>query len=219
MGEVIDYHANRADFGSGAAWEQLRTLLVSGESVVAHALQHRLYALFHRRRLAAATTGRFIYLVRPLLGGYEPVTIRWQDLREVSLTVGLISAGLSIAYSGNLSDTAVGEGGGRELWIGGLEIAGAQALYRECQAQEQSWREKRRVRALEEMRAESGGVQIATGVYPSDAARPTIIPPMASGGQADDPTRRLARASDMLARGLITDSEYEAVKAKILSSL
>ena len=219
MGEVIDYHADRADWGSGAAWDQLQTLLVSGETVVAHALQHRLYALFHRRRMAAATTGRFIYLVRLLIGGYQPLTVRWQDLREVSLTVGLISAGLSIIYSGNLSDTAGGEGGERGLWIGGLQILGAQALYRECQAQEQSWREKRRVRQLEEMRAESGGVQIATGVYPLPPTRPTLVPPGVRGEQADDPTRRLDRASDMLARGLITDSEYEAVKAKILSSL
>jgi hypothetical protein len=219
MSQVIDYRAAAPDTGSGAAWEQLHSLLVSGEAVLAHALQHRLYALYHRRRLAAASTGRFIYMIRPLLGGYQPLTIRWQDLREVELTVGMFSASLVIAYSGNLSDTASGEGGTRFLSIGGLEIPGAQALYRECQGQGQSWREKRRIRDLEEMRAGSGGVQIATGLYPPVGMdRSSDI----SGGAAvvgEDPARRLARVRDMLAQGLITDAEYEAVKAKIMGSL
>ncbi len=219
MSEIVDYHHGPANLGSGPAFEQLATLLVSGETVTALALQHRLYALFHRRRLAAATTGRFIRLVRPILGGYEPLTVRWQDLRQVGLAVGMISASLSLAYSANLSDTSSGEGDTRVLRITGLKIAGAQALYRECQAQEQAWREKRRVRTLEEQRAQSGGVQIATGVYPQGGAERPIDLPAGVRTESDGPGERLARARDMLSRGLITDSEYEAIKARIVGSL
>lgn len=219
MSDVIE-PAPQAASGSGPAWDQMQTLLVRGETVRAVGLQHRLYALNHRRDLAAATSGRFIYMRRPLLGGYQPFSIRWQDLREARLSVGMLSATLVLAYSANLSDTAGGEGGTRTLYASGLAIPGAQALYRECQAEEQAWREKRRVRSMEEMRAQSGGVQVATGVYPTAGADPSgpegrII----SAASADGPAERLAKAKSLLAQGLITDSEYEAIKARIVGAL
>ena len=43
----------------------------------------------------------------------------------------------------------------------GLRKHEAQQVYTICQAQEQSWREKRRVRDLDELRAQSGGIQSA----------------------------------------------------------
>jgi hypothetical protein len=217
MTDVVEYPAKPPVPGSGAAWEQLQTLVVAGEQVTGHALQHRLYALLHRRNVAAATTGRFIFMTRPLLGGYQPFDVRWQDIREARLTVGMFSATLTIAYSANRSDTASGEANTRVLHASGLKREAAQALYRECQAQEQAWREKRRVRSIEEMRAQSGGVQIATGVYPqADAAR-TLDPLGGSAGES--PAQRLGRAKAMLTDGLITDAEYEAIKAKIVGSL
>ncbi len=205
------------DHGARTALAELTTLLVSGETVVASALQHRLFALIHRRTLAAATTGRLIMLKRRLFGGYDPVGVRWQDLREVSLSVGMIAAKVTVAYSANLSDTAMGEGDTRILAIGGLRPEPAQALYRECQAQEQAWREKRRVRSIEEMRAKAGGVQIATGVYPQGSdARQADLP--LAGPNAESPADKLARAKDMQTRGLITDAEFEAIKARIVQS-
>jgi hypothetical protein len=219
MTETIEYRPADADRGAAAAREALRTLLVAGESSVAFALQHRLYALIHRRNLAAATTGRFIFIKRRLLGGYDPFTVRWQDLKDVSLTVGMFTASVAIAYSANLSDTAGGEGETRIIRAEGLRIEPAQALYRECQAQDQAWREKRRVRAIEEMRARAGGVQIATGVFPSGGSERTLEASLPSPSAADDPVQRLARAREMLTQGLLTDSEYEAIKAKIVGAL
>jgi len=218
MSEPVEYRPAPLDPGASAAAAELRTLLVAGERVAAVALQHRLYALIHRRRVAAATSGRFIFITRRLLGGYDPVTVRWQDLKDVSLTVGMFTACVTIAYSANLSDTAVGEGDTRVLRVGGLTIPEGQALYRECQAQDQAWREKRRVRSIEEMRARAGGVQIATGVYPPGGGGPAIEGPVPTAG-GEDPAQRLARARDMLDKGLITDSEYEAIKARIVGAL
>lgn len=203
--------------GSGPAWAQLQSLLVRGETVRAFGLQHRLYALNHRRDLAAATSGRFIYMRRPLLGGYRPFDIRWQDLREARLSVGLISATLVLGYSSNHSDTAGGEGAPRTLYVSGLAIGQAQALYRECQAEEQAWRERRRARSMEEMRAQSGGVQVATGSTPGAAA---IVPiDAAPAAPADGVAERLAKAKSLLADGVITDSEYEAIRARIVAAL
>jgi hypothetical protein len=218
MLETIDHHAAVAGPRTGAAWNELQSLLIDGETVVAHALQHRLHALVHRRHLAAATTGRFIFMTRRLLGGYDPVDVRWQDLREARITVGMFSASVEIEFSANLSDTATGEGDTQILRATGLKTIPAQALYRECQAQGQIWREKRRVRSIEEMRANAGGVQIATGLYPPVAENPLGAAPILAHPR-DDAARRLARAKDMLAQGLITDADFEAIKARILDAL
>ena len=220
MTGIIDYEARPSGAGgAGPAWGQLQTLLIAGESVRAWSLQHRLYALLHRRHLAAATTGRFIFMLRPLLGGYQPFDVRWQDLKDARLTVGMFSAAITLTYDANQSDTAGGEGGVRELYVSGLEKTSAQALYRECQTEEQAWREKRRVRSIEEMRAQAGGVQVATGVYPQGGmAQPPAEFGGATGG-SDDPAQRLARAKAMRDQGLISDSEYEAIKARIVGSL
>ena len=79
-------------------------------------------------------------------------------------------------------------------------------MYRICQDQDQAWREKRRVRELEELRARSGGIQVSPG-------------PAALGAAGErDAVRRLKEAKEMLDARLITDAEYEAIKAKIISS-
>jgi len=87
-----------------------------------------------------------------------------------------------------------------------LQRTQAQAVYRICQSQDQAWREKRRVRELEELRARSGGIQVSSA-------------PAALGADgASDAVRRLQEAKQMLDARLITDAEYEAIKAKIISS-
>jgi hypothetical protein len=90
----------------------------------------------------------------------------------------------------------------------GLRKAEAQAVYRACQAQEQAWREKRRVRDLEELRAKSGGIQLAGG-------HPCLRPATTT----HQPAARLQRAREMLQQGLLTDAEFEQVKSRILGDL
>lgn len=204
---------------TGAARAQLDTLLVAGEVLLGHAQQHRVYALLHRREVAAATNTRFIHLKRPLLGGYHPFDIRWQDLKDARVTVGMFTAALEVNYYANRSDTASGDGDVRTLRCASLTIPEAQALYRECQAQELAWREKRRVRTMEEMRASSGGVQIATGVYGQHGPSAEEPPRLAGAAGSEDPVERLSRAKAMLAQGLITDAEYEAIKARVVGGL
>ncbi|HSU93548.1 MAG TPA: hypothetical protein VLI43_07540, partial [Gemmatimonadaceae bacterium] len=93
----------------------------------------------------------------------------------------------------------------------GLRKQQAEQVYRAAQAQEQSWREKRRVRDLDELRAKSGGIQLgAMGGGGGGAG---------GGDVTDDPMVRLQRAKEMLAGGLITDSEYESIKAKIVDRM
>lgn len=185
----------------------LRSVLIAGESIDAWAIQRRMFAVAHRRVMVAATSGRLIILTRPLLGGFELVTVRWQDLEEVTLRVGLFGADLGIR-AGKATDLAsLASPGAQRVDLKGLRKAQAQAVYRICQAQDQAWREKRRVRELEELRARSGGIQVMAGAPLSASA--------AAAG--DDAVRRLQEAKRLLDARLITDAEYEAIKAKIVA--
>ena len=184
---------------------ELRSVLIPGETLEAWAIQRRLFALSHRRLLIAATSGRLVVLVRRLLAGFDVSTIRWQDLEEVTLSVGVIGADLALR-AGKATDLAsLGAQGSQRVEFRGLRKEQAQAVYRICQAQDQAWREKRRVRELEELRARSGGIQLMSGAAP------------ATGTPDGDAVRRLREAKQLLDARLITDAEYEAIKAKIVS--
>jgi hypothetical protein len=185
---------------------ELRSVLIPGETLEAWAIQRRMFALSHRRLLIAATSGRLVVLVRRLLAGFDVSTIRWQDLEEVTLSVGVLGADLALR-AGKATDLAsLGAQGSQRVEFRGLRKEQAQAVYRICQAQDQAWREKRRVRELEELRARSGGIQLMSGAA------------QASGTPDGDAVRRLREAKQLLDARLITDAEYEAIKAKIVSS-
>jgi hypothetical protein len=206
---MSDSTASADNLGLSAALATLQGLLTSGETLEAWAAQRRLYALTHRRALVAATSGRFISLRRRLFGGYDSADIRWQDLKETRISAGIIAADLTVIAQSS-SDLNIGAEINRVWSFEGLHKDQAQAMYRICQQHDQVWREKRRVRELEELRAKSGGVQIsgAQSGYGSDAA-----------GVESDAARRLRQAREMLEAKLISDSEFESIKAKIVSGL
>lgn len=193
------------------AVQHLTALLVPGESLVAYAVQRRLFALLHRRILVAATTGRLIQIHRGIFGGYSPVDMRWQDIENANLRVGTFGADLTITSRGRQDLASTGQPIGA-IGTPGLRKDQAEQVYRAAQAQEQSWREKRRVRDLDELRAKSGGIQFGSG-------GPAVSGAGSGGAAGDDPLARLQRAKEMLAGGLITDSEYESIKAKIVDRM
>ena len=197
------------DGGVMAGLAELNGLLVPGERVLAVATQRRVFALTHRRTIVAATTGRFIALSRGLLGGYVPFDVRWQDLHDAEIRAGAFGATLTITSMAQ-EDLATRDGGEVPHPFRGLRKGEAQQVYKICQAQEQAWREKRRVRDLDELRAESGGVQI--GAPMGGGAVGSFTPP-------GDPAARLRRAKEMLESGLITDAEYESIKARVVDGL
>jgi hypothetical protein len=68
------------------------------------------------------------------------------------------------------------------------------------------------VRELEELRAKSGGINLGS------------MPGGGSGGAGDGagaqtPAARLQRAQEMRQQGMLTDAEFEQVKARILADL
>jgi hypothetical protein len=197
--------------GISRALTALRSLLIPGEELETHAIQRRLFSLTHRRTIVGATSGRLIAVTRGLFGDYAPQDVRWQDLQDAQLRVGVFGATLTVSVHGT-ADLATTEGPRHALRIEGLRKAEAQEVYRACQAQEQAWREKRRVRELEELRAKSGGINLGGGLGGTAASG-------AGGEGAQTPTARLQRAKEMRQQGLLSDAEFEQVKARILADL
>jgi hypothetical protein len=210
-----DPDMSNVDAGLAKALATLHSLLTSGETLEAWAAQRRIYALTHRRVCIAATSGRFITLNRRLLGGYESADIRWQDLRETRISAGLLAADLTLVAQSS-SDLNIGSEVNRVWTFEGLNKDQAQAMYRICQQHDQVWREKRRVRELEELRAKSGGVQIGNS---SGYAAPPAAAAGTAAGAESEPARRLRQAREMLEAKLISDAEFESIKAKIVSGL
>jgi hypothetical protein len=198
------------DSNTHRALDILRSLLTTDETLEAWAMQHRLFALTHRRVCLAATSGRFISLSRRLLGGYDSADIRWQDLKETRIRAGIISADLTLVAQTS-SDLNIGSEINRVWTFEGLCKDQAQGIYRICQQHDQVWREKRRVRELEELRAKSGGVQFGSN--------PAAYSNAEAGGAESEPARRLRQAKEMLDAKLISDAEFESIKAKIVSGL
>src|ERR1700761_376278 len=166
---MTDPSVVQADGGLQNAVTLLNGLLTTGETLEAWAAQLRLFALTHRRTVIAATSGRFIFLERRLLGGFQSADIRWQDLRESRISAGMLSAELTLAAQAS-TDLNVGAEINRVWTFSGLHKEQAQAVYRICQLHDQVWREKRRVRELEELRAKSGGVHLMGATAPPYAA-------------------------------------------------
>lgn len=192
------------------ALSQLRSMLVPNETLLCFAVQRRLFALIHRRALVAATSGRLIGINRGLIAGFTPTDVRWQDIKSASIKVGVFGSDLAITA---LTQPDLASGGAVfRIEFTGLRKEEAQAVYRVCQAQEQAWREKRRLRELDELRAKSGGFQASS---PRDMSFGSELPASARGNL----TQRLQHAKEMLDSGLISDSEYETIKAKIISEI
>src|ERR1700728_1162524 len=141
---MSDSSAAADNLALSAALATLQGLLTSGETLEAWAAQRRLYALTHRRALIAATSGRFIWLKRRLIGGYDSADIRWQDLKETRISAGIIAADLTLVAQSS-SDLNIGAEVNRVWSFEGLHKDQAQAMYRICQQHDQVWREKGRV--------------------------------------------------------------------------
>jgi hypothetical protein len=117
-----------AEPGLSGALMHLHSVLISGESLEAWAVQRRIFALKRRRVLVAATSGRLICIARKLIGGFDLHDIRWQDLEDVRLRVGIFSADLSVRTGRPADLASQGASGNQQMEIVGLRKAQAEAV-------------------------------------------------------------------------------------------
>jgi hypothetical protein len=150
-----------------AALERLTSLLLPGERLQAHAVQMRIFALVQPRLIVAATTGRFIAMHRQLFGGYSLRDVRWQDLKDARLDVGMLSAQLTV-LSLSSPDLAVA-GTVSSAVYGGLCKDQGRTSTGSARRREQMWREKPHPRSRGDARqvrrvqvGDPGGVSIQT---------------------------------------------------------
>lgn len=186
-----------AEGRAAKAQAQLDHTLMTGEAILAQALQHRVFALFSRRRILAITTSRIVTIQRGLIGGFKMADMQWKDLKDVRIEQNILEGicGANLAFD-HLSQPALA------VAIDGVPSAAAAQMYARAQYEEQAWEEKRRVRTLEEMRAQAGGVTV--GMAGSAEG---------GGGILDE----IERAKALLESGAISDAEFQEMKSKILA--
>ena len=181
------------------AQAKLQSILMKDEVVIASGLQQRLFALFTRRMLVAITSSRLIEIRRSQLGGFDMKDYQWKDLRDAHMSENIIPN----IFGAKLS--LVVRSGNEDIMIDGLPSPVASTIYSHAQAQEQEWEEKNRIRDLEEKRAMSGAAVVNVG----GQGGPTL--------DEGDLFASLEKAKKLFDTGVISDAEYQELKAKIIS--
>lgn len=191
--EQIDADQDPSDLASIAG--EIATIMTPNETILYVATQN-VTALSVKKDSAVATSNRLILYRPSIFGRLIFSDYLWEDVRNVTINEGMLAGELRVESRNGNQDT-----------LGGLDKTQARRLYGIAQQKELEWREKRRQRDLEEARAKAGGVQI--GAASSGQGSPAVT---------EDPVEKLAKAKAMLDQNLISEQEYEALKAKIIAA-
>ena len=190
---------------------KLLDYLIEGESVIVKGLDTRPFALFKRRQIFAVTNSRIIRLERGLLGGFDMLDYQWKDLRDAQISENVFpsitGSTLSFTFQANSGEPI-------EVYP---DIEVASKAYRHSQQEEQAWEEKRRVRDMEEKRAESGGVFIGPGSNPIQSNNSTTENQNKQQQPKVDIADELFKLKKLLDEGILSDAEFHEMKSKILS--
>jgi len=189
--------------------EEIGSILTSGETILAVATQNVINSPINRD--SAVVTSRRLIIYRPrLLGRMDLDDMLWQDVTDVRLSSKLLGAVIQVTAKKKLPTGAV-EAVQRR--IDGLDRTAARKLYAVAQEIEEQWREKNRVRQMEEERARAGGV------YLSGQNLPNLNPGQSGTSTAASVEDRLRKLKSLHEQGLITDAEYESRKSQIIAEL
>ena len=148
-----------------------------------------------------ALTNKRIILIRPKSFGLslDFKDFSWMNVADVHMKEGVFAATITIKTTSGQSDS-----------MEDIPKAQARRLYRFAQEMEETKKEERRQRDLEDKRAiAGGGITINT---PSHQPQATATP-------VEDPMEKLTKLKSMLDMGIITQAEFDAKKADILSKM
>ncbi len=177
-------------------------VLSPNEEILYIAMQNKM-AISPKKDGVAVTSNRIIFYRPAILGRFNFADYQWQDISKVHIKQGMMSTDFVVETVKGATDT-----------VPTLDKEQARRAYSIAQQYELEWREKRRVRQMEEDRAKAGGVFVGTQ-SPTAAVQGATPAPQV----AEDPVEKLAKAKKMVEAGLISEAEYEAVKAKILAAM
>ena len=173
---------------------EVSKILTPNEEILYIATQS-MTAMSIKKDSVVVTSTRIIGFSPGVLGRVSFHDYQWRDVLDVSMKQGMLSTEIVI-------ETAAGK-----QVVGSIAKEQAKRLYGIAQQLEQEWREKRRVREMEEARARAGGVYMGMPGMPATTAP----------AEKEDPMAKLAKAKAMLEQGLISETEYETLKARVLS--
>jgi hypothetical protein len=201
-------------------YTRLNDLLNTGEEILYIAVQKKpLVNLFPD--CIAITNKRILFFTPANLGlTLKFVDFVWKDVIDVATKEELIGAVFSIKTTN-----------GAEMGVDYLPKVQARKLYQYAQERKEEEREARRLRDLEEKRAESGAVQFenpsiaafqhaTTPVQPPAFVTPIMPPPVVhEEPKADELTEKLKKLRTLFDNGLISQEEYNHKKLELLSDL
>jgi hypothetical protein len=146
-----------------------------------------------------ALTNKRIILIRPKSFGLslDFKDFSWLNVADVHMKEGVFTATITIKTTSGQTDS-----------MEDIPKAQARRLYRFAQEMEETKKEERRQRDLEDKRAVAGGgITINTpSTQPIDVA-------------VEDPMEKLTKLKMMLDNGILTQAEFDAKKADILSKM
>ena len=206
---------------------RLSDLLTTGEEILYIAVQKKpLVNLFPD--CIALTNKRILFFTPANLGlTIKFVDFVWKDIVDVYTKEEIIGAIFSVKTTN-----------GAEMGVDYLPKVQARKLYQYAQERKESEREARRMRELEEKRAESGAIQFenaarmssqqpVTPVLPVPEPEPVHIlapipapaPIIQEAPKPDELTEKLKKLRMLFDNGLISQEEYNHKKLELLSEL
>jgi hypothetical protein len=201
---------------------RLADLLTTGEEILYIAVQKKpLVNLFPD--CIALTNKRILFFTPANLGlTIKFIDFVWKDIVDVYTKEEIIGAIFSVKTTN-----------GAEMGVDYLPKVQARKLYQYAQERKEAEREARRLRDLEEKRAESGAIQfdnaarafaqqpvtpVETAPEPEPVHVPTP-PPVQEAPKPDELTEKLKKLRMLFDNGLISQEEYNHKKLDLLSDL
>ncbi len=202
-------------------YSRLNDLLSSGEEILYIAVQKKPLVNILPDCIAI-TNKRILFFTPANLGlSIKFVDFVWKDIVDVFTKEEIIGAIFSVKTTN-----------GAEMGVDYLPKVQARKLYQYAQERKEEEREARRLRDLEEKRAESGAMQFespsAFSPYQQPVAQPTPVvaappvvheEPVAVAPKPDELTEKLKKLRTLFDNGLISQEEYNAKKLDLLSDL
>jgi hypothetical protein len=197
-------------------YSRLTDLLTTGEEIIYIAVQKKpIVNLFPD--CVALTNKRILIFTPGNLGlTLKFVDFVWKDIIDVFTKEEIIGAVFSVRTTN-----------GAEMGVDYLPKVQARKLYQYAQERKEAEREARRLRDLEEKRAESGSIQfdnaarVAPIAPPAPEPEPVHIPQpvIQEAPKADELTEKLKKLKMLFDNGLISQEEYNHKKLDLLSDL
>ena len=191
---------------SRKAIEKLNGTLMKDERIIHKGIDKRPFALFSRRSVFAVTNSRIINLQRGLIGGYTMRDYQWKDLEDAKISENVLPEICGSTLTFTFSQFP--------LIMIYPDLKTASDIYKVAQLQEQAWEEKRRIREMEETRAQAGGISIGNTATPSPTGSTSNNDKSMSTSDIAD---ELLKIKELLDKGILSDAEFQEMKSKILS--